>query len=696
MANVSNAFSLLVGTGEVVASSKKKKQNKNKPKQEDLAGRPTSAPAPIPTSVAPAAKAANTAQVVDVHEAIAILERAAREAKTMAEKGRLWKDWTRQATDRSGKGLKYKDSDGTILEFKQVLLRSKALEIAVESSLTSGLGPEKEESLSQLLSVFFSNDSNPSLPHVLASQLVRLSGLLSDEAPDTLGAAQRAVSSVIAALKTGVQDQGSGDTGALSAWVGKVSTIDKDIAKQQGLLQKLAATSGGVVTKEQVNCAKTIFKLSEEKFDLLQPENIPSFKPASGAAETTLKTLEELKRVIKNHLKEATALEESVKGKPGSAEAQRMQTLAAFHREEQILASEGQQVAAQIRTLEAQLRALKAKMTEIDDKRGQLQQRSRALLDSMGSSHDRPSGVLSATHYQNEVAVVDSLCDLVDPSRQQGASPQEVLAIQTSQGGSALEYVSHGQRFLSLAVGMLHEIPGKLNFCKQRLSQAEKLIKLGAGNSKQKEEAEKLLADTLRGADELMRTSMQVVSEVNQRYDVIVRFAPENAPAASEQLRAIDALSVQIRSAYDNVQAANRAQAVEAPPPAANGRGPKAAAVPAVPAAAPVPTPSLTVAPAPAPKPIAAPVTTVDQLAALGISNGAANGPAAAKKSAPAPAAAAPRPVSAPPKQWAKVNHAVPADSGDSSLPTPAEAFKAAAADDDFKPVGAKKNRKKA
>ncbi len=130
----------------------------------------------------------------------------------------------------------------------QVLLLSKALEISIESALVSGLAHEHHESLVGLLTVFLPSSGN--VPHMLVSQLVRMAGLLAHEAPDTLGAAQRAVHSVVAALKSAVSAQsGSGDTDAAAGWLSRIGAVDKDIAKQQGLLQKLSATNGGVVTK---------------------------------------------------------------------------------------------------------------------------------------------------------------------------------------------------------------------------------------------------------------------------------------------------------------------------------------------------------------------------------------------------------------------------------------------------------------
>lgn len=138
MANVNNAFAALIGAESQLASSKKK--NKSKAKQNvdhNTVLQPVAAPAVVSNS-----HAAPMQSSVDVSEATAILERAAREARTIGDKNRLWKEWTKQVSqetatsalhdiarppqhksqgiDRSGKGIKYKTSDGASLDFKQV------------------------------------------------------------------------------------------------------------------------------------------------------------------------------------------------------------------------------------------------------------------------------------------------------------------------------------------------------------------------------------------------------------------------------------------------------------------------------------------------------------------------------------------------------------------------------------------------
>jgi hypothetical protein len=265
-------------------------------------------------SVLHSAPARQAGEAVDVSEATATQERQASEARDITGKCKLWKDWVRQVSNaasrrnlssldrawrqrpppappcssplsgqrpkwkgpevqergraaaglQAGAGAGLRSAPICVADFvqfarmrrpslrspptcvSQVLLRSKALETSVESSIVSNLGHEHHEALSSVLATFLSASN----PQMLASQLVRLSSLLSDEAPDTIGAAQRAVRSVVVALKAPADSPSSGgDTSALSGWVSRVGAVDKDISKQQGLLQKLASSSAGVVTK---------------------------------------------------------------------------------------------------------------------------------------------------------------------------------------------------------------------------------------------------------------------------------------------------------------------------------------------------------------------------------------------------------------------------------------------------------------
>jgi hypothetical protein len=80
---------------------------------------------------------------------------------------------------------------------------------------------------------------------------MRISSLIENEAIDTRSAAQRAVHNVVCALKSGnAAESGASDNGsAVSSWLTRISYLDKEISKQQGLLNKLTQGSRGVISK---------------------------------------------------------------------------------------------------------------------------------------------------------------------------------------------------------------------------------------------------------------------------------------------------------------------------------------------------------------------------------------------------------------------------------------------------------------
>lgn len=128
-----------------------------------------------------------------------------------------------------------------------MILRCKALEICAEGCITSGVSADKEATLAQMFGSFLPNDGG-----ALANQLVRLSSLLSDDAPDTVGAAQRAVHSLVASLKASAA-HGPAEADAanpVEGWISRVGALDKDIAHQHNLVAKLVdIASKGAVTR---------------------------------------------------------------------------------------------------------------------------------------------------------------------------------------------------------------------------------------------------------------------------------------------------------------------------------------------------------------------------------------------------------------------------------------------------------------
>ncbi len=87
---------------------------------------------------------------------------------------------------------------------------------------------------------------------------------------------------------------------------------------------------------------------------------------------------------------------------------------------------------------------------------------------------------LTPAHYREALNLAEGLAGLADPRRSASASPEQVLAVQTSQVNSPVEYVAAAEAMLGTALSALGEVPAKLAFCRQRMAQASKLAQLGA------------------------------------------------------------------------------------------------------------------------------------------------------------------------------------------------------------------------
>ena len=105
MASQANAFSLLTGAEAQLNAKKKKKQAQAKaqaqaapsaPQQNGTAAAAPAAPVPVSAEPVRAPVPPPSADlIVGVMEASAVFERAAREARSPADKLKLWREWTR-------------------------------------------------------------------------------------------------------------------------------------------------------------------------------------------------------------------------------------------------------------------------------------------------------------------------------------------------------------------------------------------------------------------------------------------------------------------------------------------------------------------------------------------------------------------------------------------------------------------------
>jgi hypothetical protein len=77
---------------------------------------------------------------------------------------------------------------------------------------------------------------------------------------------------------------------------------------------------------------------------------------------------------------------------------------------------------------------------------------------------------LSAQHYHEELAATQQLLALVDPSRVAAPSSQ-LAAAQGEHGNTAGAYMASVRNLLQMSSSSLADVPGKVVFCRQRISQ---------------------------------------------------------------------------------------------------------------------------------------------------------------------------------------------------------------------------------
>jgi hypothetical protein len=77
---------------------------------------------------------------------------------------------------------------------------------------------------------------------------------------------------------------------------------------------------------------------------------------------------------------------------------------------------------------------------------------------------------LSEQHYHEELAATQQLLALVDPSRVAAPSSQ-LAAAQGEHGNTAGTYMASVRNLLQMSSSSLADVPGKVVFCRQRISQ---------------------------------------------------------------------------------------------------------------------------------------------------------------------------------------------------------------------------------
>jgi hypothetical protein len=86
---------------------------------------------------------------------------------------------------------------------------------------------------------------------------------------------------------------------------------------------------------------------------------------------------------------------------------------------------------------------------------------------------------LSAQHYHEELAATQQLLALVDPSRVAAPSSQ-LAAAQGEHGNTAGAYMASVRNLLQMSSSSLADVPGKVVFCRQRISQVREGLSAAA------------------------------------------------------------------------------------------------------------------------------------------------------------------------------------------------------------------------
>jgi hypothetical protein len=129
-----------------------------------------------------------------------------------------------------------------------MFLSSKALEITAELAVSLPPSHQLEDQLHRLFTTFLPVDSREA--GYLTAAVSKLAHLLADGAPDSFGAAQRAVVNVVRHFKAGSATPSSGHTtDHAGAWLQQLKKLDADIHSELTLLQKLTQASGDAVTR---------------------------------------------------------------------------------------------------------------------------------------------------------------------------------------------------------------------------------------------------------------------------------------------------------------------------------------------------------------------------------------------------------------------------------------------------------------
>ncbi|KAI7843548.1 hypothetical protein COHA_002790 [Chlorella ohadii] len=540
MASTRNAYEALLGGGAPAANSAgaaKKKKNKKKGGA-GAAGEAQAAAAPAAAPVAAPVAAPARPQVQSLRDAAAALEAAAVAAQA-GERGSLAQDWADQVFNSDALF-----ADGAQLaDFKQVLLKSRAVELLLDGCLSKGAFPFEAEPLAALLSAV----AHPSVPrdycHALATAACALGAVSTTDPLAPAPAAKRSAAAALALALKGIPKPPPAKPAEAPA--AKLKRLGGELGRQEA---RLPATSA---PKELCKVYSSILELLCGQLDVLRPGGGAAAAPAAPELAAALKPLDELRAALEARLQEATAPK-----KPAlSVEEQVAEAEAGYKKEEAASAARLATVEARIRDLEAELAAAKAEAGDLRARRASAAQHHTLRLQQIrsGKTESGASPEEIAAAVQGGLGAVEGLAAAVRsggaPAGAADAAPSDAAALAQAVVAAEVPVKLLGamQQVVELSIAQLHELGGKAAFFRERLDksikQGEQAAKLGVGDPKlfaqQRTMAEKNVKEVLAAAEAAAAAARAAVASYRERLPVLLRL-PSFLPPPPEYLAALE------------------------------------------------------------------------------------------------------------------------------------------------------------
>ncbi|GAB4822706.1 hypothetical protein N2152v2_009752 [Parachlorella kessleri] len=625
MASTRNAFELLLGnaTADQAASKAGKKKSKKKKRQ----GAPDEGPSdlqptqeavvvedeeengagfqPVPQhhvvkakAAAPEPKSRSSDKPAKASEITSALER---EAAAPVGRGRaaLASKWADQArVQQAVAGPKYAEGS-RLLDFKQVLVQSKALDLLVESYL-SGCSAADAASLAGLLAAAAHPEAPAELPGALAAAVVGLGQLAGSDPLSVSTHAARSVAAALGLLKAGLPS--AGELPGEAHPVGQLGLLGSKLRQLEAQLPKMASL------KEQVRLWGDIFAITQQKLDVLRSASEGTRVPQE--VQAVLGPLESLHGALETRVKE---VQEARSG--ASVEAQLARAEANFKQDDAGLQARLSEVEGRVRALEAELAGLRQEAIQLRERRTWATQHQQQLAAKIKSG--AADSAAAEAELQSSLKAVDKLsATLLAAAKGSGPSfDVDEVAAQLMQHEVPNKFVGSVQQLVEQGLKLLQEMAGKAQFYRERLTQAmrqsEHLALLKLADAKQKEEhkkqtdnLQKMLQDVLAVAESVGQSCQQAATAYRQRLGLLLSL-PNFPPPPPNFGAHLEALAHQAQELVQSIKeqravpqrAASRSLSPEkaraSSGPTSNG-GPAAPAVAAPPAAAPA-------APAPIP-----------------------------------------------------------------------------------------------